>query len=89
FFTGENLEEFLNLSVKDYIASSEIVLVPEKKQILLPEFIKWHSDIYPDVKVITNFLKSFFKNAKKEQLKEVDNIIFLHYDWFINSLDNF
>ncbi len=85
FFTEENIEEGLNLSIKDYISSSDLVLIPEEKKIFVPEFIKWHTDIFKSLEDVKNLLRSFFKNSKKQFLENAKNIDFLKHDWRLNS----
>ncbi len=84
FFDENNLYENLNLSVKDYISSSEVVLIPEEKKILVPEFLKWHSDIFTCIRDIKEFFTVFFKNSKRENLYKVDYIEFLPFNWELN-----
>ncbi len=84
YFNAENLLKNMKLSVKDYIASSDIVLVPEEKYIFLPEFIKWHIDKFSNIETIKKFFMEFFKNSKKEALKEIKNVYFSEYDWSLN-----
>ncbi len=84
FFDSENLDKNLLLSIKDYISSSEIVLIPEENLILLPEFIKWHLDIFKTVEDIKNLLSQVFRNSKKESLKRIKKVEFLEYDWYLN-----
>ncbi len=86
FFTGENLIENMKLSVKDYIASSDIVIVPEEKYIILPEFIKWHTDKFKNIDTIKDFFEEFFKNSKREALKDIKEVYFSEYDWNLNTV---
>jgi hypothetical protein len=85
FFRGGELDNLLDMCVKDYIASSEIVLIPEKKQILLPEFIKWHLDVFKTLEDVKKFFEGFFKNHRQKQLENIHNLIFLDHDWQLNK----
>ncbi len=84
FFNEENLYENLDLSIKDYLSSSDLVLIPEEKTILVPEFIRWHTDLFREINDIKTILENLLKNSRKKHLKTSEYIDFFDFDWSLN-----
>ncbi len=80
-------DRMIKKSVRDFIGSSEVLIYPEEKTVMISELFHWYSDIFTGEK-INKILLSYVKDERKKRfLLENENpeFIYLFYDWYLNN----
>ncbi len=88
FYEPPLIDEQLDRAAKNFVNSSEVIILPEKNKIFLSQIFSWYNRDFGGKQKIFNFLLKYHdKNEKTEFLKQNMNSIeveYLFYDWNLN-----
>ena len=88
FYQADVMDEQLNTAARNFINSSEVLILPEKNKIFLSQVFNWYKKDFGGKKQIFHFLlKYLYEDEKQMFLKEnMDGIgvEYLFYDWNLN-----
>jgi len=88
FYDKEEIDIQLDLAADNFINSSEVVIMPEKNEILLSRIFKWYKNDYGGRKNMIGYLLKHLKaDYKTEYLRNNPGRIkigYLPYDWNLN-----
>ncbi len=88
FYTAEDIADALELATKNFVNSSEVIIIPEENRILISILFKWYKNDFGGIDGVLNFIgkyivdddkKGFIINRKKKII-----VHYLHYDWNLN-----
>jgi hypothetical protein len=78
----------LEIATKNFVNSSEVVILPEEKKILLSQIFKWYKRDFGGKKEMLEFLLRYLDQDEKSEffVKNKDSIVveYLFYDWNLN-----
>ncbi|MGR3176538.1 MAG: DUF547 domain-containing protein, partial [Candidatus Anammoxibacter sp.] len=89
FYSQEGITAELDLAAKNFINSSDVIIVPEEKKVIISKMFKWYKKDFGGRDGILDFIekhlvdddkKVFIKNEKRDII-----ISYLHYDWSLNA----
>ena len=88
FFRAEVIDEQLDRAAKNFINSSEVIIIPEKNRIFLSQIFNWYKKDFGGNKKLFHFLLKYLKRDEKYDFlkKNMDRmtIEYLFYDWNLN-----
>jgi len=88
FYEADAIDEQLDAATRNFINSSEVVILPEKNKILLSEIFNWYKRDFGHKRDIFRFLSPYLdQDEKAAYLKaHMDTIEmeYLFYDWNLN-----
>jgi len=88
FYTSEGIEDELNLAAKNFINSSEVIVVPEDKRLLLSMIFKWYESDLGGREGVFDFIEKYIvDDDKRDFVKNNRNFLdidYLYYDWNLN-----
>ena len=89
FYSSEGIYDELELAAKNFINSSEVIIIPEEKRILISLIFKWYEKDFGGRSGVLDFIERYtVDDDKREFLKKERNnltIDYLYYDWNING----
>ncbi len=88
FVSPENPLSDINSAVKDFVGSSEVLIFPEERTVMVSELLKWYRDIFTDAEKIKQFLKEYVSDDRKREFLEKEEnpeLLYLPYDWYLNN----
>ncbi|MBK3333230.1 DUF547 domain-containing protein [Persephonella atlantica] len=82
-----NIDKTLDKVLKDFINSSEVLILPEKNTVYLSEAFRWYRDIFCEDRNILNFVKIYTVDSRKREFLEnrKPKITYIPYDWYLNN----
>ena len=88
FYEEESISDQLELATRNFINSSEVVIVEEEDKIFLSQIFNWYKKDFGTKREILQFIMKYLEQDKKaEYLKEHMDTIkveYLFYDWNLN-----
>ena len=88
FYDPALIDEQLDRAAKNFVNSSEVIIMPEKNKVFLSQIFRWYKRDFGGKQNIFNFLLKYHdKNEKSEFLKQNINTVeveYLFYDWNLN-----
>ena len=88
FYEADLIDEQLDTAARNFINSTEVLILPEKKKVFLSQIFNWYKKDFGGKEKIFHFLLEHLdKDEKPAFLKEnMDNIAieYLFYDWNLN-----
>ena len=88
FYEADLIDEHLDTAAKNFINSSEVLILPEKNKIFLSQIFKWYKNDFGGTNKIFQFLLMYLTaNEASEFLKKNTTRIkveYLFYDWNLN-----
>jgi hypothetical protein len=89
YYSPEEIDEELEIATKNFINSSEIIVIPEESRLLLSQIFKWYQTDFGGKKGVLKFIgKYILDDDKREFLEEkgmAAGIDYLYYDWHLNK----
>lgn len=89
YYTAENIDAELDLASKNFINSSEVIVIPEENRLLISQIFKWYESDFEGMKGIKEFLGKYIIDDDKREFIEMDynriTIEYLYYDWNLNK----
>ncbi len=89
FYTPEGINEELELATLNFINSSEVIVIPEEKKIVMSMIFKWYEKDFNRRMGMLNFIERYLVDDDKKEFirREKNNIVidYLYYDWNINT----
>ncbi|MBW2641864.1 MAG: DUF547 domain-containing protein [Deltaproteobacteria bacterium] len=87
-YTSDNIDEQLETATKNFINSSEVVVIPEQNKILLSEIFNWYSGDFGKGRDVLEFVLSYLKSYDLSQYLndhlDTIEVEYLFYDWNLN-----
>ena len=88
FYEPQQIHAQLDEAAKSFVNSSEVVLLPEERKLMLSEIFRWYEDDFGGRAGVVDFLFDYLADGKgREFLKEnADTLQFeyIFYDWNLN-----
>jgi hypothetical protein len=88
FYDADRLDEQLDMAARNFINSSEVLILPEKNKIFLSQIFNWYKkDFGGKEKIFYYLLKYLNSDEETEYLRQNTNHIeveYLFYDWNLN-----
>ncbi|MBW1852305.1 MAG: DUF547 domain-containing protein, partial [Deltaproteobacteria bacterium] len=88
FYEADLIDEHLDTAAKNFINSSEVLILPEKDKIFLSQIFNWYKKDFDGTDKIFQFLLMYLTaNEASEFLKKNTTSIkveYLFYDWNLN-----
>ena len=88
YYDGETVYDQLEVAAKSFVNSSEVLILPEQKKILISEIFRWYEKDFGGLRGIKDFLTDYLvdlraKNFIRDNYRDLV-IEYLHYDWNLN-----
>jgi hypothetical protein len=88
YYTPENIDRDLEMATRNFINSSEVIVIPEENRMLVSQIFKWYkSDFCGKSGVLKLIKKYILDDDKRDYLDNNRNvkIDYLYYDWNLNK----
>jgi thiol-disulfide isomerase/thioredoxin len=88
FYEPSRIYEQLDIATRNFVNSSEVVILPEEKKILLSQIFNWYKRDFGGKKQVFEFLQGYLNQDEKSDFlsKNLDRTVveYLFYDWNLN-----
>jgi hypothetical protein len=89
FYTPERIDEELELATRNFVNSSEVIIIPEEKRMLISSIFNWYERDFGGRTGVLDFIERYLvderdKSFVKEEKKNV-KVEYLYYDWNLNK----
>ncbi|MGD9033946.1 MAG: DUF547 domain-containing protein, partial [Desulfobacteraceae bacterium] len=88
FYEPDRIHEQLEIATKNFINSSEVVILPEENKILLSQIFKWYKRDFGGKKQMFEFVQRYLDQDEKSEffVNNKDSLVveYLFYDWNLN-----
>jgi len=88
FYDAENIHEQLDVAARNFVNSSEVIVVPEKRKVFLSQIFDWYERDFGGKDGIGRFLLQHLDNDEKRNFIDMywsrTKIEYLFYDWDLN-----
>ena len=88
FYDGKVIDEQLEKAARNFVNSSEVIILPEKDKIFLSQIFNWYQKDFGGKEKLFSFLLKYLDNDDKSNFLEnhMDKISveYLYYDWNLN-----
>ncbi|MBW1869015.1 MAG: DUF547 domain-containing protein, partial [Deltaproteobacteria bacterium] len=88
FYEAGAIDDQLETATRNFINSSEVVILPEKNKILLSEIFNWYKKDFGQRRDIFRFLRPYLDPDEKatyiEEHMDTIEVEYLFYDWNLN-----
>ncbi len=88
YYDADTIDRQLDEAAKSFINSSEVVLLPEERKILLSEIFKWYEDDFGGRVGVLDFIHDFTANREARDAIRSGHrdleIEYIYYDWNLN-----
>ena len=89
YYSPEGIEDELELATKNFINSSEVIIMPEENRMLISQIFKWYKRDFGGRRGILDLIKRhILDDDKKEYIEKSGSNIeidYLFYDWNLNN----
>jgi hypothetical protein len=89
FYTPGKIYDELELATTNFIDSSEVIIIPEEKRMLISSIFKWYEKDFGGRTGILDFVERYLVEEKEKRFvrEERENIKIehLYYDWNLNK----
>ncbi|UCE71240.1 MAG: DUF547 domain-containing protein, partial [Nitrospiraceae bacterium] len=88
YYSPETVDNELALAAKNFINSSEFIVIHEEKRMLISSIFKWYMSDFAGAAGVIDFIKKYIvDDDKREFLESVADIKvdYLYYDWNLNK----
>lgn len=89
FYTPERIDEELEIATRNFVNSSEVIIMPEEKRMLISSIFKWYGKDFGGRKGVLDFIERYLvDDDDKRFVKEAKGNIkveHLYYDWNLNK----
>jgi hypothetical protein len=88
YYDADTLYDQLEVAAKSFVNSSEVLILPEEKKILVSEIFRWYEKDFGGPQGIRDFLVDYLVDSEAKRFIH-DNyrsliVEYLHYDWNLN-----
>ncbi|TFG37708.1 MAG: DUF547 domain-containing protein [Syntrophobacterales bacterium] len=88
YYDAETIYDQLEVAAKSFVNSSEVLILPEEKKILMSEIFRWYEKDFGGLRGIKDFLTDYLVDSKAKAFIRDNysglNFEYLHYDWNLN-----
>jgi hypothetical protein len=88
FYDEEVIDEQLETATRNFINSSEVIVLPEKNKIFLSQIFDWYQKDFGGRENLISFLVKYLEKPDKCDFLENHNdqlsVEYLYYDWNLN-----
>ena len=88
YYSPATVDDELELAAKNFINSSEVIVIPEEKRMLISLIFKWYMSDFDGPSGVRDFIKKYIvDDDKRDFLNTVSDIKvdYLYYDWNLNK----
>ncbi|MDQ7055487.1 MAG: hypothetical protein Q9M89_02920 [Persephonella sp.] len=78
----------LDSIVKDFVNSSEVLILPEENSVFVSEIFHWYRNVFNSEDKLLGFVKQYTVDNSKKRFLETEKelcISYLIYDWNLNN----
>lgn len=87
-YTSEGIHDELDLAAKNFINSSEVILIPEENRVFISSIFKWYHTDFGGSSGVLAFIQHYITDRDKQLFLENKGtdirIDYLFYDWNLN-----
>jgi len=88
FYEAGHIDKQLDMAARNFVRSSEVIILPEKSRIFLSQIFRWYQKDFGGEKGVFRFLLRYLDRDEKSAFLErnLDHITseYLFYDWNLN-----
>lgn len=88
FYDPDRISEELDAATRNFVNSSEVIVVPEEQRLLLSMIFKWYEPDFHDVGGVVEFISRYILDDDKLAFLSESGgsarIEYLYYDWNLN-----
>ena len=89
YYTPDGINEKLELAAKNFINSSEVIVIPEENRVLISRIFSWYKNDFGGRTGVLDFVKRYILDDDKrfflEKAGSSIKIDYLYYDWNLNK----
>ena len=89
YYTPEGIYSELELAAKNFVNSSEVIVIPEERRMLISQIFKWYEIDFGGISGVLNFVRKYILDDDKRTFLESGDtdirIDYLYYDWNLNK----
>jgi hypothetical protein len=89
YYTPEGINNELEITAENFVNSSEVIVIPEEKRILISQIFKWYEIDFGGISGVLNFIERYILDDDKRAFFDAhkNNIRtdYLYYDWNLNT----
>ena len=89
YYTPYGINEKLELAARNFINSSEVIVIPEENRVLISQIFRWYKNDFGGRAGVLDFLKRYILDDDKRFYMEKAGcrikIDYLFYDWNLNK----
>jgi hypothetical protein len=88
YYTPEGIDDELETATINFVNSSETIVIPEEKRILMSMIFKWYRTDFGGISGVIEFIRKYILDEDKKNFlktsKDNMKIDYLYYDWNLN-----
>jgi hypothetical protein len=89
YYTPEKIDEELETAALNFVNSSEVIIIPEEKRVLISQIFKWYETDFGGTTGILGFIERYILDDDKKKFlgttKSNLTVDYLYYDWNLNK----
>jgi hypothetical protein len=88
YYTPDNIDDELEMATKNFINSSEAIVIPEENRLLVSQIFKWYKRDFGGTSGVLQLIKKYILDDDKRDYLESNRnvrIDYLYYDWNLNK----
>jgi hypothetical protein len=88
YYSPSTVHDELELAAKNFINSSEVIVIPEEKRMLISSIFKWYMSDFGGASGVMDFIRKYIVDDDKRAFLETATgikIDYLYYDWNLNK----
>lgn len=88
FYTAKGIDRELDIAAKNFVNSSEVIVMPEEGRLLISMIFKWYKGDFGGHEGVLTFIRKYLVDDDKREYLERSGsevkIAYLYYDWNLN-----
>lgn len=89
YYSSNNIDNDLEIATRNFINSSEVMVLPENNRLLVSSIFKWYKNDFGGKNGIINIILKYLNNEEKKEFlsnnRKKIKIEYLYYDWNLNK----
>ena len=89
FYTSEGINRELDTAAVSFINSSEVIVIPEEKKVVISMIFKWYEADFGGRTGVLDFIEKYLVDDTRKEFIRKENgnirVEYLYYDWNLNQ----